>query len=168
MDSTQKISSEVQKLSEIDLQDESIFKIASELDSMLDSVSTETVVETTSTPAVPIVASKDDLPTMKAHIEELYQAALLPMRNYQRIASILEGMKKVIALAERPQNAEIRPRISAIIPKIAGAFSAVDTIEDLDRPLSEIESAVHKLYGNQRKNSDFYPHRNGKGHQTKS
>ena len=59
------------------------------------------------------------------------------------------------AVASRPQNIKMMPRVAEIVKKVAGAFSQVDTIQDLDRDLSEIEAAVHKLYSQSQSLNDF-------------
>jgi len=162
MDKIQKISSDVSKFSSLDVEDSSVLSLIASIDGDIDTIHVEA-----STIHTEASAPSEDLSSLKEQVNKLHEAAVLPMRNYQRIASILEGLKRVIAIAERPQNAEIRPRIASVVKKVAGAFAEIDTIEDLDKPLAQIESAVHKLYGDQSLNKSMYPHRHGKGHQTK-
>ena len=97
-------------------------------------------------------------------IEKMRAAALTPAANYRRIVSILSSLKEAHVLASRPQNRPMMPKLASIVAKVAGIFSQVDTIEDLNKPLEQIEKAVHSLYGDQSKNSTFYFDRRGKGH----
>lgn len=111
---------------------------------------------------------EDDVDFMKEQINKLHQAAVAPLKNYRRIATITDTLGKVAELAARPQNAAVRPQIMNAIEKIAGVFSQVDTVADLDKPLEQIEKAVAALYGDQSSNSSLYFERRGKGHHTKS
>jgi hypothetical protein len=106
-----------------------------------------------------------DMAALKAELDQLHQAALLPAQNYRRIANICHELTRIHHLASQPQNAAVRPQFASLITKVAGIFSEIDTVEDLDKPLEEIEKAVHKLYGpDQSKNSMPYFERRGKGH----
>lgn len=96
-------------------------------------------------------------------IDQMRSAAARPAANYGRMISILDGLRHAAALAQRPQNAAVRPRIAEIVNKVAGVFQQVDTVQDLDKPLEQIEKAVHALYGNQSANSTYYFDRRGKG-----
>lgn len=112
------------------------------------------------------VSAIDDgvMETVEAEVDQMYTAASVPARNYRRMATILDDLKRVCVEARKPQNAAIRPRVAGVVKKVAGLFAQVDTAEDLDRPLSEIEKAVHGMYGDQSKNSTYYFERRGKGH----
>lgn len=89
-----------------------------------------------------------DNPTMVESIDQMRSAAAVPMANYNRIVSILDGLRHAAILAGRPQNAAVRPRIAEIVKKVAGIFKEVDTVQDLNKPLEAIEAAVHRLYNN--------------------
>lgn len=101
---------------------------------------------------------------LKSQIETLKNAADMPAKNYVKISSICAGLSRALDIASRPQYSEIRPRIALIVEKVAGIFAEVDTTKDLEKPLEQIEKAVHSLYGDQSKNSNFYLERRGKGH----
>lgn len=107
---------------------------------------------------------KDDIEVIHQQIDKLHSAAVKPAAQYQRIMAILGGLKRAAQAAERPGNAHLRGKVGTIVQKVAGIFSQVDTVEDLDKPLEAIEKAVHSLYGDQSKNSTFYLDRRGKGH----
>lgn len=107
-------------------------------------------------------------PTVVDQIDRMRAAAVVPAANYGRIVSILDGLRHAALLAGRPQNAPVRPRIAEIVKKMAGVFKDIDTVQDLDKPLEQIEKAVHGLYGDQSSNSCFYFDRRGKGHHDKS
>jgi hypothetical protein len=97
-------------------------------------------------------------------IDRMHAAASGPAKNYQRVVSVLGGLKRAALAAERPENASSRPKIVEITKRVAGLFAEVDTIQDLDKPLEAIEKAVHSLYGEQSKNSTYFFERRGKGH----
>lgn len=97
-------------------------------------------------------------------IDSMRSSAARPASNYSRMVSILDGLRHAAMLSQRPQNASVRPKIAAIVNKVAGIFSQVDTVKDLDKPLEQIEKAVHSLYGNQSLNGTYYFDRRGKGH----
>ena len=112
---------------------------------------------------------KDDVDFLKGQITKLQQAAEAPAKNYARINEILKGLLRAAQVAERPQYASVRPRISAIVTKLAGVFSEVDTVQDLNKPLQAIEAAIHKLYsgGNEKgqsANDSCMFDRKGRGH----
>lgn len=114
------------------------------------------------------VGETSDIQAVEQSIDSMFTAASVPARNYRRMAGILQNLKGVCVAARKPQNASVRPRIAAVVQKVAGLFAEVDTAEDLDKPLSEIEKAVHALYGpNQSSNSAYYFERRGKGHHGK-
>lgn len=97
-------------------------------------------------------------------IDQMRSMAAGPAAKYGRMISILDGIRHAAVLAERPQNAAVRPRIALIVKKLAGVFKDIDTVQDLDKPLEQIEKAVHSLYGNQSKNDTYMFERRGKGH----
>lgn len=107
---------------------------------------------------------KDDISFIGEQVKRLKSAAEPAAKNYTRVVSILAGLQRAIEIAKRPQYAALRPRISAIVEKVAGAFECIDTVEDLDKPLEQIEKAVHGLYGDQSSNATYYFDRRGKGH----
>lgn len=108
---------------------------------------------------------QQDIDFIGEQISRLKAASVTPARNYTRIVSIVDGLQAAHVASQRPQNAPIRPRIAEIVRKVAGVFSKVDTVEDLDKPLEEIERAVHKLYGpSQSRNDAYFFDRKGKGH----
>lgn len=104
-----------------------------------------------------------DNPTVVEQIDRMRSAAAVPAANYGRVVSILDGLRHAALLAARPQNAAVRPRIAEIVRKMAGVFKDIDTVQDLNKPLEQIEKAVHGLYGDQSKNATFYFERRGKG-----
>lgn len=107
---------------------------------------------------------KDDIDAIGDQIKRLKAAAAIPAANYRRMFDILSSMEKVWAVAARPQNASVRPKVAAMMRKVAGVFAEVDTVQDLDKPLDAIEKAIHSLYGDQSSNSIYYFDRRGKGH----
>lgn len=110
---------------------------------------------------------KNDISFIGEQVKKLKSAAEPAARNYQRIVSILAGLQRAVEISKRPQFAAMRPKIATIVQKTAGVFECVDTVEDLDKPLEQIEKAVHGLYGDQSKNSTYYFDRRGKGHHEK-
>jgi hypothetical protein len=108
---------------------------------------------------------KDDIAFIGDQISKLKSAAEIPLKNYQRIVKILEGIETIHKLATRPQNATVRPHVAVIVKKIAGVFAEVDTTADLDKPLEQIEKAVAAVYKDQSKHSTYYfERRNLKSH----
>ena len=83
---------------------------------------------------------KDDVAFIGEQVRRLKSAAEPAAKNYARIVSILAGLQRAIEIAKRPQYVALRPRISAIVQKTAGVFECVDTVEDLDKPLEQIEN----------------------------
>lgn len=107
---------------------------------------------------------KDDVEFIGEQINKLKSAAAVPARNYIRIVKICDGLRGAAVAARRPENAAVRPRLAAIVKRVAGIFAEVDTVDDLDKPLEQIEKAVHALYGDQSKNDTYYFDRRNKGH----
>ena len=133
--------------------------------SALSSIEKEVMEKVTSEPVK--TASPDMVKTADA-IGRLYHAAGTTRQNYDRIMGILEGLHSAVKVAAKPQNVAVRPRVASLVEKTAGVFALCDTVQDLDRPLAEIEKAVHSLYGDQSKNSTYYFDRRGKGHHDES
>lgn len=96
-------------------------------------------------------------------LNEFRRASEVPVKNYLRINSICRSMEMAATLASRPQNASARPKLAAAVVKLAGLFAKVDTAEDLDRPLSEIENALQSLYKNPNDPSTYNFSERGKG-----
>ena len=113
-------------------------------------------------------SSVESLDFLKSQISKLQMAAEIPANNYMRVVEIFKGLSRAAQACERPQYAALRPRIAAIVEKVAGVFSEVDTVQDLDKPLAQIESAVHSLYGDQSKNNTYMFNRRNKGHHSES
>jgi hypothetical protein len=111
---------------------------------------------------------KDDIEFINKQIQKLKSAASAPLKNYQRIVRIIDGLDKAHRLASRPQNVGVRPRVVELVRKTAGVFAEVDTVQDLDKPLEAIEKAVHGLYGDQNSPNTYNFEARGKGHQTKT
>lgn len=109
----------------------------------------------------------NDVEFIGQQVQKLKAAAAVPMRNYQRIVSICDGLANAVVAARRPENAGVRPQIAGVVKRVAGVFAEVDTVDDLDKPLEQIEKAVHSLYGDQSKNETYYFDRRNKGHHGK-
>lgn len=107
---------------------------------------------------------KDDAEFIGNQVQKLKAAAAAPARNYARIVSICDGLREATLAARRPENAAVRPQLAKIVKRVAGIFSEVDTVDDLDKPLEQIEKAVHALYGDQSRNETYYFDRRNKGH----
>jgi len=156
MKTINKIAAEVNVLSQLETGDPDIIAIVDSIASQVATLEQE-------------FTSTEDLSNISEQIKKLHAAAVMPAKNYQRIASILSGLSHVVEVAKRPGNESIRPKVASIAAKVAGIFAEVDTVQDLDRPLSEIEKAVHSLYSNgQQNNSQTYNFvERGKGHHSK-
>jgi hypothetical protein len=115
-------------------------------------------------PGQQVASEPDESEFLLDQLKKLHRAAEIPSKNYGRILAISAALGRAVQIARRPQNAEVRPKIASIVKKVAGLFAEVDTSEDLDKPLAEIERAVHGLYGDQGQNKTFYFERRGKGH----
>lgn len=128
------------------------------------------VLKTTEELVSALENSKSSVASSKELIEELtklHRAAEIPAKNYGRILAITAGLGKAVKLAERPQNAHMASKIADLVKKVSGLFAEVDTVADLDKPLEQIEKAVHSLYGDQSKNHTFYFDARNKGHHSK-
>lgn len=157
MDKTSVLVAAVKKLSSTDPNNPATKAALTEVMAAVDALSVSD--------KAPVVATQDiDVNFLMEQVKKLHQAAETPIKNYSRMMSITAGLGRAIEISKRPQNAEVRPRIATIVEKVAGLFAEVDTAEDLDRPLAEIEKAVHSLYGDQSKNSTLYFDRRNKGH----
>jgi hypothetical protein len=110
---------------------------------------------------------KDDVAAIGEQIKRLRAAAAYPASNYRRILAITDQLRDVWTAASKPQNAAVRPRVARLVQQVAGVFAEVDTVKDLDKPLEQIEKAIHGLYGDQSKNDTWYFGRRGKGHHEK-
>ena len=148
----------VKKLASMDPSDPGVAAESDALAAALGGVKPQLAADTDSK-----VAS-DESAFLLDQLKKLHRAAEIPSKNYGRILAISAALGRAVQIAQRPQNAEVRPKIASIVKKVAGLFAEVDTSEDLDKPLSEIERAVHGLYGNQEQNKTFYFDRRGKGH----
>lgn len=113
------------------------------------------------------VASDVDLDFVYRQIKKLHQAAEIPTKNYGRILAISASLGRAVQIARRPQNAAIRPKLASLVAKVAGLFAEVDTVEDLDKPLEQIEKAVHALYGDQNDPHTYNFVERGKGHHSR-
>lgn len=149
MENIQAIVATVNKLSSLDVDDPQVVALSERLASML------------------VTASSEDPDFLYEQLKRLHQAAEVPSKNYGRILAISAALGRAVQMSRRPQNAALRPKIANIVQKVAGLFAEVDTAEDLDKPLEQIEKAVHSLYGDQGKNSTYYFDRRGKGHHSK-
>lgn len=105
----------------------------------------------------------DDFTVVASSVESLHNSVLIPCSNYRRIATITSKLRGLVKLAGLPQNASLRPQIQEIVKKTAGVFAEVDTVDDLNKPLEQIEKAVHKLYGDQNSSKTYNFEERGKG-----
>jgi hypothetical protein len=164
MDAIKNLIATSKRLAGTDPQDASVQKVIQNLQSQVQLLNEQAREDR----AFGQSSMKDDVAFIGEQIKNLKSAASIPAHNYQRVLHILNGLDKACVLASRPQNAQIRPKLALIAKKVAGIFAEVDLVEDLDRPLSEIEKAVHSLYGDQSLNSSAFFERRGKGHHSES
>ena len=150
------------RLAESDPQDEAVARTVQGLQEQIAQLTSEVDKPTGEKNSFGDSSRKQDVKFLHEQISRLKAAAMVPAANYRRIVGILGDLSRVATIAERPQNAPIRPKLAAVVAKLAGAFSEVDTVEDLDRPLSEIEKAVHSLYGDQSSNHCYMFEARGK------
>lgn len=167
-DSIKQLVATVQKLAGMDPQDEAVARVIKNLQDQASVLSKDIEHPAGFKGSFGEQSLKDDLEFIKCQVDKLHTAALRPYNNYRRISAICAELKRVVGIAERPQYAGLKPKIAAIVEKVAGVFSEIDTVQDLDKPLEAIEKAVHGLYGDQSKNSTFYFERRGKGHHSES
>lgn len=106
---------------------------------------------------------QEDLGVTQQQLAAMYHASKAPAKNFERIASICNKLG-IASKHVNPRDKKMVRRLSSVTAKIAGVFAQVDTVDDLDRPLAEIEKAVHSLYGDQSKNGTEFFERRGKGH----
>jgi hypothetical protein len=151
-------------LAQLDPQDEAVGRTIGGLEEQIALLKTKVDKPAGEKNSFNAYSRKQDIDALGGQIDKLRSAALIPAANYQRIVQILSGLKEAHIASQRPENAEVRPRIAEVTEKLAGIFAEVDTVADLDKPLEQIEKAVHQLYGDQSKNGTFYINRRGKGH----
>lgn len=163
-----KLVAATKRLAQTDPQDAAVTKTVDEMKAEIDCLTKEVEPPAGAPGSFGAESLKDDASFVTEQISKLKAAALTPARNYARIHNILVGLHRAAEIAKRPQYAAARPRIAQITEKVAGLFAEVDTVADLDKPLDQIEKAVHGLYGDQSKNGTFYFDRRGKGHHEKS
>ena len=144
MDHVKKLVAAVKRIAEMDPQDAAVDATVKEM-KMESELLGEKLAETESAPVVH--SMEQDQKSIAEQIDRLHEAAVQPAKNYVRITNILRGLKQASVIAQRPQNAAVRPRIAQLVAKTAGLFAEVDTMADLSKPLADIEAAVHKLYG---------------------
>jgi hypothetical protein len=157
----------VKKIAQMDPQDEAVKGTIDELQEQIGLLKSGVEAPAGAKGSFGEQSKKDDVEFLGQQIDKLRAAAMVPVSNYRRILSILQGLRQAQVAAQRPQNVAIRPKIAAIVEKVAGVFAQVDTVQDLDKPLEAIEKAVHGLYGDQSKNGTFYFDRRGKGRHEK-
>ena len=145
MSNIRQVIATTKKLAQMDPQDEAVEATVKELQEVSSQLG-EQMREDKNSPAG-TQSMKDDMNMIGEQIDKLHSAAIKPAANYARIVAILGGLKRAVMAAQRPQNAAVRPKLASVVDKVAGIFAEIDTTDDLDRPLSEIERAVHSLYG---------------------
>lgn len=154
-----KVFATTRDLLKTDPRDESVQQIVAALKEQVTQLASE--ADGPSEPSQ-VAKSSNDIEFLRGQISKMQQAAEIPSKNYTRIVEIFKGLSRAAQICERPQYASLRPRIAAIVEKVAGIFSEVDTVQDLDKPLEAIEKAVHGLYGDQSKNSTYMFERRNK------
>jgi hypothetical protein len=150
------------RLAEMDPQDEAIKGTVEQLERSIGLLSEDAKAEPKDSWGEH--SMKKDMEFLGEQIKKLKAAAVTPARNYTRIVNITDGLHNAFVAAQKPQNAKMRPHLVSIVKKVAGIFAEVDTVEDLDKPLEDIEKAVHKLYGDQSSNACYYFERRSRGH----
>lgn len=161
---TRKLVAVVKRLAQMDPQDEAVARTVQVLNNEVMLLKNEVEKPAGYKGSFGEASNKDDFKAIGEQIKKLHSAAAIPARNYARMMSILAGLHRAHEASGRPVYAHLRPRISAIIKKVAGIFAEVDTTQDLSKPLEDIERAVHALYGNQSSNKTYYFERRNKGH----
>jgi hypothetical protein len=157
------ITAASRRLAEADPQDEAVQRTIDELQSQVSLLNELARVDS----GFGQDSMKDDAEFIGEQIKNLKAAASAPARNYAKIVSICDELREVVLASRRPENAAIRPKLATIVKQVAGVFSEVDTVDDLDKPLAQIEKAVHALYGDQSSNQSPYFERRNKGHHGK-
>jgi len=154
MDALKNLIATSKRLAETDPHDEAVKQIVTDLQEQAKQLGEQAREDTKGSWGEK--SMKDDIEFIGDQISKLKSAAKIPLKNYQRIIKILEGVETIHKLAARPQNAAVRPHIATIVQKMAGVFAEVDTTADLDKPLEQIEKAVAAIYKDQSKNSTYY------------
>ena len=164
---TRKIVATISRLAQMDPLDEAVAQTVQILTHEVNLLSSEKPASRQG--SFDDTSAKSDLKVIGEQIKKLHSAAIVPARNYARMTSILVGLHRAHEASGRPAYAHLRPRIANIIEKVAGVFSEIDTVQDLEKPLEAIEKAVHGLYGPSQSNNDAYMFdRKGKGHHGES
>jgi hypothetical protein len=159
------ITAGIKKLAQMDPQDEAVARTVQVIEAQVDLLGEQSrSVEKNS---ISQQSMECDIGCLKNQVDKLRAAAEPAARNYQRVVAILGGLRRAAQVAERPQYASLRPRLAACVKKVAGIFAEVDTVADLDKPLDQIEKAVHALYGDQSANHTYMFEARGKGHHSK-
>jgi len=154
MQALRSLIASVRKVAEVDLSvntNEGLAEVATAVDALeaqLASFGQKPAADPAETPAELASAPLDESGTLYGHIASLRVAAEKPLKNYQRVVALCASLDKIARIAARPQYAAARPMIATCVTKLAGIFAQVDSVEDLDKPLEAIESAVHSLYKN--------------------
>jgi hypothetical protein len=166
-DTIKSLLATTKRLAESDPQDEAVARTVQVMQEQIAQLTSEVEKPAGENNSFGKNSRKQDVDFLRNQITRLKAAAMVPASNYRRIVTILGDLSRVASLAERPQNAAIRPQLAAAVEKLAGVFAEVDTVQDLDKDLEAIEKAVHGLYGDQSSNAMAYFDRRGKGHHTK-
>lgn len=167
MQNVRNLVASVKKIAEADPQSAGVSALVEGLEAQLDALETQVEAlgdmapaaeapeseEASETPEAPAeepaeAPSTETASTVFGQLASLRRAAEAPLKNYQRIVALCTSLERVANIASRPQYAAARPHVAACVQKLAGIFSKVDTVEDLDKPLEQIESAIHSLYKN--------------------
>lgn len=160
---TKNISDAVSYLSKVDPNDESIHKVVASIQENVNLI--KKLAQENVEASAP--SADEDVDFIIGQINNLKAAALVPANNYKKIVDICDSLKKVALETRNPENAKIRKNVASAFRRISGIFAEVDTVQDLDKPLEQIEKAVHGLYGDQSKNTTYYFNRRNKGHHGK-
>ncbi len=148
----------IRRLASVDVNSDS--QVTEAVDSVFKSVKNASAGSSNNSPKQSVDADN----SLIAKIDRFASAIKTPADNYRRMEKIVAGVRRLAMISERSGNSDLKEKTSRILVKLAGVFKEVDTVSDLDRPLEEIEKAVHSLYGDQSKNSTYYFERRGKGH----
>lgn len=158
MQNTRNLVASVRKIAEADPQSSGVSALVEGLEAQLDALETQVEAISDLAPAAEEApaaeapeapeGSTETASTVFGQLALLRSAAEAPLKNYQRIIALCSSLERVANIASRPQYAAARPHVASCVQKLAGIFSKVDTVEDLDKPLAQIESAIHSLYKN--------------------